>query len=171
MLCKTIQHKNVLTQLHKNGKYTVDGYDYIANHLIYPYAIMKKHYGYKHMPIFLAPVGYFVNFAGASTDNTSCILTLDVPDRYIKVQDYYMWSDLIYFSELLGQLHSVYNVKDLKEFSKQVLDEYKDGIIKDRTTYQVTTQFLLKSWIRKVEEITPEFIDMYVNTGGVNVLK
>ncbi len=170
MLCKTIQHKNVALQLHKNGKYVVGSDISIASNLTAPYKFMMKHYNYQHRPIFLAPVGYYVNFSGASFDD-ACIITLDIPERYVKVQDYYMWSDFIYFSEMPHELQQTYNVRDVNELGRRVLDQFKYGIEKSETVYQVTTQFLLRTWIRKIEELTPEFIDTYIDTGGVNILR
>ena len=138
--------------------------------LVEPYRFMMKHYNYKHRPTFLAPVGYYVNFCGATLDN-ACLITLDIPDKYIKIQDYYMWSDFIYFSEMPHEIQQTYNVRNVNELGRRVLDQFKDGIEKNDTVYQVTTQFLLKSWVRKIERLTPEFIDAYIDTGGVNVLK
>ena len=82
-----------------------------------------------------------------------------------------MWSDFIYFNEMPHELQQTYNVRDINELGRQVLSQYKDGPHKDSTVYQVTTQFLLKNWLRKVEELTPQFVDTYIDTGGVNVLK
>ena len=69
MLCKTIQHKNVALQLHKNGKFVVPMNISYASNLKEPYLFMMKYYRYTNRTIFLAPVGYFVNFSGASLDN------------------------------------------------------------------------------------------------------
>ena len=170
MLCKTIQHKNVALQLHNSGKYTVPTHIEFISNLKAPYQFMMKHYKYQHRPIFLAPVGYYVNFSGASFDN-ACIMTLDIPERYIKVQDYYMWSDFIYFSEMPHELQQTYNVRNVNELGRKVLDEYRNGPYHDSTVYQVTTQFLLKSWLRNIEELTQEFVDTYIDTGGVNILR
>ena len=98
-------------------------------------------------------------------------MTLDIPERFIKVQDYYMWSDFIYFNEMPCELQKAHNVKDVNELGRMVLSQYRDGIEYSDTVYQVTTQFLLKSWLRKVEELTPQFIDTYIDTGGVNILR
>lgn len=170
MICKTIQHKNVALQLHRQGKYVVSQDVSIAGNLSGPYKFMMKHYNYKNRPIFLAPVGYYVNFSGASLEN-ACLMTLDIPERFIKVQDYYMWSDFIYFTEMPQELQRTYNVKDINELGRMVLNQYIAGIEYSDTVYQVTTQFLLKSWLRKVEELTPQFIDTYIDTGGVNILR
>lgn len=35
----------------------------------------------------------------------------------------------------------------------------------------VTTQFLLSKWVVDIKEINDNFIDNYVDTGGINILK
>ena len=170
MICKTIQHTKVLKYLQDCNKYYVPKNAPLPPNLVEPYRFMMKHYNYKHRPIFLAPVGYYVNFCGAALDNT-CLITLDIPNRYIKIQDYYMWSDFIYFSEMPHEIQQTYNVHNVNELGRNVLGQFKGGIEKNDTVYQAITQFLLKSWVRKIERLTPEFIDAYIDTGGVNILK
>lgn len=167
----TIQSKEVIMILKKYGKFTVPNNVPISENLIKPYKFMMKHYGYKNRPIFMCPVGHQVNFGGAKTEG-AYIIELDIPDRFCKIQDYYGWSDFIYFTELPGEYEPFKGCKTVEQFGKYILDMYKNGFdTRNGLVYQVTTQFLLSKWIVGIKEINDNFIDNYVDTGGRNILK
>lgn len=167
----TIQHKNVLKTLYQTGEYRVDDKVPVSENLIKPYLFMMKHYNYKNRPIFMCPVGYCVNFGGADT-NDAYIIELEIPDRYCKIQDYYGWSDFIYFSEMPYAYEPFNGCETVEQFGKYVLNVYKDGFDRNpNIVYQVTTQFLRKSWIIKAVPINDSFIDKYVDRGGIYALK
>lgn len=167
----TIQSKEVLMILKKYGKYTVPNNAPVSENLIKPHMFMMKHYGYKNRPIFLCPIGFNVNFGGANTDGTY-IVELDIPDRFCKIQDYYGWSDFIYFTEVPGEYEPFKGYNTVEQFGKYVLDMYKNGFDKNpNIVYQITTQFLLSKWVVDIKEINDNFIDRYVDTGGINILK
>lgn len=166
----TIQSKEVLAQINKTGKYTVSNNVPISDNLIKPYKFMMKHYKYKNRPIFMCPVGYKVEFGGAKIKD-ACIIELEIPDRFCKIQDYYCWSDFIYFTEIPWEFEEFNGCKTVEQFGMYVLDMYKEGFSNRNIIYQVTSQFLLKSWIRKIIPINSEFIDKYADVGGKNVLK
>lgn len=166
----TIQSKEVLMILKKYGKFTVPNNAPISENLIKPYMFMMKHYGYSNRPIFLCPVGYHVNFGGAKTDGTY-IVELDIPDRFCKIQDYYGWSDFIYFTEVPGEYEPFKGYNTVEQFGKYVLDMYKNGFDRNpNIVYQVTTQFIRKSWVKKIITMNSNFEDKYVDTGGENIL-
>lgn len=167
----TIQHKNVLKTLYQTGEYRVGAKVPVSNNLIKPYEFMMKHYNYKNRPIFMCPVGYCVNFGGADTNDTY-IVELEIPDRYCKIQDYYGWSDFIYFTEMPYAYEPFHGCDTVEQFGKYILNMYKDGFACNKdTVYQVTTQFLRKNWVLKVVPISDTFIDRYVDNGGINVLR
>lgn len=167
----TIQKLIVLQTLKVNKTYYVNDNAPIPSNFIKPYHFMMKHYGYSNRPIFLCPVGYYVNFGGAKL-NDAYIIELDIPDRFCKIQDYYGWSDLIYFTEVPWEYTEFRGCKNVEQFGKYVLDMYKNGFDKNTNiVYQVTTQFLLKSWVKKIIKINDNFVDKYVDTGGTNILK
>ena len=171
MKVKTIQNIRVAKSLMKNGKYVVPDGVMISSNLIEPYKFMMKHYGYKNRPIFMCPVGYCANFGGAKVDKESVLISLDIPDRYCKIQDYYGWSDFIYFREMPWEYSAFNGCKDVNSFGEYVLDLYKDGFIGNKgTVYQVTTQFLLKKWVTGIGRVTDDFVNNYYDTGGVNIL-
>lgn len=166
----TIQSKLVIEQLNKNGKYIVPNNAPISENFIKPYNFMMKHYGYSNGPIFMCPVGHHVNFGGAKL-NDAYIIELDIPNRFCKIQDYYGWSDFIYFTEVPWEYSEFKGCKSVEQFGKYVLDMYKNGFgTNPNIVYQVTTQFLLKSWVKKIVKIDDNFVNKYVDTGGTNIL-
>lgn len=172
MIVVSIQSKKVIEQLVRNGKYTVNNDAPINDIAAKPYKFMMKHYGYKHRPIFMCPVGYKANFGCFCDVGSSALLIMNIPDRYCKIQDYYGWSDFIYFMDAPFEYKPFNGCKDVSSFGRYVLDMYKGGFGKNiNTVYQVTTQFLLKSWIKGIKDIDSNFIDMYFNNGGKYVLK
>lgn len=44
-------------------------------------------------------------------------------------------------------------------------------LIDHKVVYQVTTQFLNKSWIKTIKPVNEKFIDLYYDTGGANILR
>lgn len=166
----TIQSKLVIEQLNKNGKYTVPNNVPVSKNLVKPYHFMMKHYKYSNRPIFLCPVGYHVNFGGAKL-NDAYIIELDIPDRFCKIQDYYSWSDFIYFTEIPWEFKEFRGCKTVEQFGTYVLDMYNNGFDRDNNiVYQVTTQFLRKSWVKKIIPMNNDFEGRYVDTGGENIL-
>lgn len=167
----TVQSKEVLMILHKYGKFTVPNGVHISENLVEPYRFMMKHYGYTNRPIFMCPIGYCVNFGGAKTNN-AYIIEMEIPDRFCKIQDYYGWSDFIYFTESPMEYEQFKGCKTVEQFGKYILDMYKNGFGNNpNIVYQVTTQFIRKSWIKKVVPINESFINNYIDTGGRSVLK
>lgn len=87
MKCYTIQSKEVLNTLKKNGIYYTDKLPE-ENNLSVAYKFAKEVYGFNHIPIFLVPnTGIPITVFGCKTEN-SIGLELDIPDKYIKIQDY-----------------------------------------------------------------------------------
>lgn len=166
----TIQRIEVIEQLKKNGKYRVDDNAPIGSNLIKPYKFMMKHYGYSTRPIFMCPIDTCANFGGACTEK-AFVIEMEIPDRFCKVQDYYMWSDFIYFMELPNEWEKFNGCETVEQYGHYLLDINKNGFNcgKD-AVYQVTTQFIHKNWIKKIIPINEAFIDAYVNTGGINRL-
>ena len=167
----TIQSKEALMILKECGEYTVPNNAPISENLIKPYRFMMNHYGYSSRPIFLCPIGYYVNFGGANIED-SYIAELEIPDKYCKIQDYYCWSDFIYFTELPNEFKEFNGIKTVEQFGKYVLDMNKYGFNSGRETcYQVTTQFIHKNWVKQIVKMNETFNKLYIDTGGVNILQ
>jgi len=166
----TIQKPIVLQTLKVNNVYYVNNNAPISSNLVKSYQFMMKHYKYQHRPIFMCPVGYCCNFGGADTEN-SYIIELEIPDKYCKIQEYYCWSDFIYFTELPNEFEEFNGIKTVEQFGKYVLDMNKFGFNSGKSAcYQVTTQFIRRSWVNKVVKMNKAFDKLYVDTGGVNIL-
>ena len=166
----TIQHVNVYKELMNKGEYRVSSSVPISENLVKPYEFMMKHYRYKTRPIFYGMVGHRANFGGAKLDN-SVIMELEIPDIYCKVQDYYGWSDFIYFTEIPYEFSEFKGCKTVDDFGRYILDMYKAGRYPDNIVYQVTTQFIRKGWIKAVRKFDKDFTDEYYDNGGRNILK
>lgn len=170
----TIQNKNIINQLLKDGEFHYSKLDTVPNILTAPYKIMMKQYNYKYRPIFTCPVGYYVNFGGAHIDN-ALLLQLNIPDKFCKIQDYYQWSDLVYFGQDLKSFEieikgNPIGIKTYKEYCKYILNIYNNRYTSKEAVYQVTTQFLRKNWIEHIANINNNFLDLYYDTGGRNIL-
>ncbi len=160
----TIQHKNVLDQLLSGNKYVATRK--VENFLQSAYNTLKKEYNYENNPVFACPIDRYCEFMGASTEDTY-LIELDVPDEFIKLQNYYEWSDLIYFSESPEDWDS--DIADLENFIKDTLNgnrtEDKDEII------QATIPYIEPSWVISYHELTKKFINKHIGSGGNNILK
>ena len=168
----TVQHRSIIEYLRQNKVYHVDDRLPVASNLVEPYKFMMKHYQYKHRPIFCCPVGFCCNFGGCNDREGSYIIEMEVPDKLCRIQDYYGWSDFIYFTELPNEFSEFKGLKTVKQFGVYVLDMYRDKNSLDRRLcYQVTIPSIHRSWIKKIIPVNKNFSDMYVNTGGENILQ
>ena len=166
----TIQNYKVAEYLRHHSKFVVPDDVHWSDNLIAPYKFMMKHYNYDHRPIFYGAVGHNANLGGAKTED-SVILELDVPDIYCKIQDYYNWSDFIYFTELPQDFEPWNGIETVEQFGKWTLDLYKNGFTgRSNTCYQVTTCFMMKSWVKNIVKMTSEFDTMFIDNGGNKVL-
>jgi hypothetical protein len=163
----TIQHKNVLNCIRLNGEYRSTSFATVPNEFIEAYKFMMKHYNYSSKPIFMCAVGHLANFGGISDISNMYIVEMEIPDRFCKIQDYYCWSDLIYFKNQPNEYEEFRGYKTVDQFGYYVLDMFKDGFSSNKNTvYQVTTQFIRKNWIKKIIPINEKFISKYVDTSG-----
>ena len=160
----TIQHKNVLDQLLASNKYIATRR--VENFLQSAYNTLKKEYNYKNNPVFACPIGRYSEFMGADIEGTY-LIELDVPNEFVKLQNYYEWSDLIYFSESPEDWDS--DLLSLKNFIKETLagneTESEDDVI------QVTLPYIDPAWVVSSHKITGKFIDKHIGSGGTNILK
>lgn len=174
MRCITIQNKNVYKVLMKEGVFVKPSLcNEVTSDIKTAYMFMKEIYHYENMPIFLAPVGYKVEFYGANFDEYSIALELDIPEEYLKIQNYYDWSDFIYF---IGQkqefIDGNVNYKDVFDFGKDVLSCIANQKqMDDKDAFQLTTDILRKEWIvSKTNNICKLELE-HNGSGGQNTLK
>lgn len=166
----TIQHESVLEQLMNEGIYFNDLLD-VSENLKEPYKFMAQEYGYKHRPLFACPVGFKCNFYGAKAEDSVGII-LDVPEEFLRFQNYYNWSDLIYFMEIpneFEQLNTLYTT--LWEYGHCVLTEYSIDSLNKNMVTQATLDEFRKEWVIETFSVTEEFLDRYSGTGGAFTLE
>lgn len=175
----TVQHKSVLDELIKTGEYRASE-DNISDIMVKPYRFMQKQMGWKSTPIFLSPVGHFVEMGGAKFDRDVVAIELDIPDELCKVQLYYDWSDFIYFTETPGEFKDAFNVdkySSVEDWAKTILDRAnsKEYNIKDADKHedalQVTVEMLRKEWITDTLEELVKLDEAHNDSGGASKLK
>jgi hypothetical protein len=184
MKCITVQDRTLLEKLEfrggqydKNlspyklkGNYTVPDNAYCCENLIKPYKFMMKTYRYEHRPIFMCPVGHMVNFCGANPKD-AYIIVMNVPDKSCKIQDFYCWTDFVYFTELPKDYKPFNGINTVEQFGRYILTQYKDGFGNNKDlVFQVTTQHINANWIEQALPMNDKFYNTYMY-GDCRVLR
>lgn len=167
MYCITVQNINVFYQLTRRGIYKAS-MNRVSPNLKEPYKFMKEFYGYKTCPIFLMPVGSKVELSGAHFQS-SVAIELDIPKEYIQTQDYYNWTDFIYFMEHKNEFAKTFDTnifQTVEDYGRYVLEGNHKKNVK-----QVSVECIKKEWITNVLSVTSELRNKHENTGGANTLK
>lgn len=127
----------MLEEIQTNGIYKADINRAAPNH-IDPYGFMMKTYGYETCPIFGAIIGYRVNFYGARLhDGDTVLFELEVPREFVHVQDYYDWSDVIFYME----------EGEEDPYKEAVLTRFDNEELDNRRPLQATLPYILKEWV------------------------
>lgn len=144
----TIQNSAILNDLKRTGKYIAD-FSRVSENLVKPYHRMSDYYGWNTCPVFCAPVNECVCFYGCKPDDGVAI-QLEVPEGIVRLQYYYDWTDLIYFTEFPNEFADTFNlaiVPNIDAFAKQVLDfSYQGGY----NIVQATLPYIESEWIEKI---------------------
>ena len=164
----TIQNVEVYRQLNRKQVYraSIDNIKLDENgysNLTKPYQMMMEQYGYSNIPIFCSVLGRKCEFYGARTKN-ALLLELDVPDTEIKLQSYYDWVDVIYFTELPEDWEG----NDLEQFIKDTLN----GLNTDNqnTAIQATIPEIRPEWLKGYYKLTDKFFSLHYGSGGSSIL-
>lgn len=173
----TIQHKKVLEQMVMYGEYRASE-KYVSKNLLKPYRFMQEHFNWQNTPIFMSPVGHYVEMGGAKFDKDSVAIELDIPDYLCKTQMYYSWSDFIYFMEMPWELENSINPKEYKsveELGKAIIDisgtKDLERAIECESPLQVTTDRLRRDWLIDVLYDTSKLCDKHSDSGGKHILR
>lgn len=148
--CITVQHASVLKTFRRKDVYHAT-MDRVSENLKGPYEFMRNLYGYEHDPIFLCPVGHLANFYGAKLRPGSVALEFDIPEELCRVQEYYEWTDFVYYSEFPNEFKEKFDPSafpDMKSYGEYVLTKLKpqDMPLK-KTFYQITVPELRLDWL------------------------
>lgn len=168
----TVQRKEVFDKALLNGVYYADTEKYIAEkkpNLLKPYQYLIHEYGYRHCPIFGCPVKHHCEFYGADCSANSVLIQLSVPSNEIKVQNYYDWTDLIFFMEYPQEWQNVY---PLEQFFKDTL--HRNNVQHPSHTcrvHQITMDRIEKTWITDTSPVTKKFTKLHIGSGGSNILR
>ena len=160
----TVQSKEVADSLLKgNIHYARKREDYFLQPV---YNKMCEAYGYENNPVFAGVVGRRCEFLGAPREE-SYIIEIDVPEELVKIQNYYDWSDMIYYTEEPKEwaMGSEY---PLKEFFKNTLEGKNTH--KKSSVIQATIPYIDPNWVHDIIPLTEKFNDLHIGSGGNNVL-
>ena len=140
----TIQHKTVLDTL-LNGKTYIADYNHIFDKQYVPqYKRLANLLELKNCPIFCA-TAYSRNIINSSNINSTddkILLRLKVPKAFVKLHQYYDWSDYLYFDAL--------DSWDNSDISKSELENLiKSQQIHDIHTVQAVIDKIEPEWLIK----------------------
>lgn len=150
MRCWTIQSLEAFDILQTTGSYFTDRLPENNTELKKAYEYAKEKYQFKHTPIFLVPETGPASFYGAAFENSIGIL-VDVPDELVHIQDYYNWSDIIYF--VGGKEHHLEEFNEIFDLEMFPTPEaYADDVLfnselSDERENQVMIDHLEKDWV------------------------
>lgn len=176
MKCYTIQDKSILNILMVKKIY----YTYRLprdDNLKTAYEFAKNIYNFKSTPIFLVPANGVPITVYGCTLNNSIGLELNIPDKYLKIQDYYNWVDIIYFldKENRDEFYSVYNLNlysNPEDMAKDVLLNSKISIEREN---QLMVEYLKYEWIVNIYDglelckmIDESTYNIAINMKGLN---
>lgn len=170
MRCLTVQNKKVLEHIINNGYYFLDANLSNNSYLLKPYEFLKNKYGYKHNPIFLSPVGFHVEMFGTHFSADSVVLELEIPEKYLQVQEYYDWTDYIFFSNNPSEFIDD-KFKTVDEFGNYILSQRFQNLEKENSIFQLTTEVLKKEWLLGYAYNLSEISYMHNGSGGLFVLQ
>lgn len=172
----TVQHKNVLNKILSDGVYYADTEKYIAekrSNLLKPYQYLINEYGYEHFPIFGCEIGYNCEFYGADCGKDSMLIQLNVPADKVKIQNYYDWTDLIFFMENPQEWQGKMGKDIVPRFNTYPLEQFfKDTLHPAQAcrVHQATIECIEKAWIEYAMPVTEKFCKLHNGSGGNNVL-
>ena len=172
MRCITVQHKNVYEILKYYSIYRASESNIDDNILIKPYNFMKTQFNWDSIPIFLAPVGFYVEFCGAKFNKDSVVMEFDIPEEYIKLQKYYDWTDFIYFTEYENEFKDTYDTSifpTIEDYGKSILNIDVDKNCRD--AIQVTVEMLDIDWLITVSDKINNIWLYHNESGGKNKLE
>lgn len=165
MILITVQHKNVYDILAHNEIYHAPTVRH--ENLKRPYQMMYEHYNWNiKAPIFACVQNRRCNFYGCDPDD-AYILTLNVPDKIVKLQSYYDWVDVIYFTEFPGEWNKNNSLISFEQFVRDTLDGL--NVNDPYQTVQATIPCIRPEWLVKYEPFNDDF-SQYIGTGGNSIL-
>lgn len=151
--------------LNTTGVYQAD-INRISPNLARPYRFMMSEYDYNTCPIFLAIEGHYAEMYGAKTKPDCIALEFDIPDALVKKQDYYDWTDVIFFMEYPEEYST--NKNDVYEYARQVLHQNE---FEQKRALQATVSELRQEWLIDTLPCPDLLIKKHVGSGGRDILQ
>lgn len=146
----TIQHKNVIETLNKQGVYHASYSKLKYKHYVKQYKNLAEYCGFSYCPIFCTPITNTsaIESSGIYEDDEYVKLYLEIPDSRCVELDYYEWSDYLYYSS--GEEYDDYFNFNADEALSNI-DKYI--ILGQSKTPQICIQEIYKSDIININNI------------------
>ncbi len=148
----TFQDKRVLECLLAGRVYFADISRASAN-LIKPYEYMRDFYKWESCPVFCMPCGSNgTRYGGCSKEGV--LLGLDVPKDIVRLQYYYDWTDVIYFTEFPEEFADTFDtnvIPTLNDYADLVMTGVDQG---SYNIFQATIPCIKPEWL--VESLEDE---------------
>ena len=111
---------------------------------------MMKEYGYKYPPIFMGIVGKITNFYGLNPENMVAMQFeyFIETDANRRLQNYYSWTDLIYFTEYIDEYMEIKEENNALSFDKfvwEALNKKPPRRDDEESTWQATVEYLRRA--------------------------
>lgn len=165
----TIQNIAIMEVLEHTGKYVAD-FNRVHSNLVAPYHRMSDFYGWNTCPVFCGIIDEYAEFYGASFEN-SIAFQLEVPDELVKIQNYYDWTDLVFFMEIPNEFHNSYSPEfypTIDSFAEAVLNNKSAG---PNRALQATIPYIKAEWITSILADTTNLMKTHNGSGGSFILK
>lgn len=155
----TIQHVEVLKLLQKGEIYCAD-YCRVSPNLVMPYKMMQKYYGWETCPVFGGPVGKPAYFYGCKPDN-GIALQLNIPDDIVKIQYFYDWTDVAYFSEFPNEFSETFNLEKYQTLESYAKDVFEGKDLGSYNLFQATIPYIRPEWLESSFKDCNKFLKDY----------
>ncbi|MCI9077580.1 MAG: hypothetical protein HFH68_01480 [Lachnospiraceae bacterium] len=163
----TVQNKHTKELLCKNQIYRNIGTYTKPNH-VQPFKDLMSAYGYQYSPVFCLIVGLNGNCYGIPNRDTDLfLLELHIIEKYVRYQDYYNWTDIIYYSEYKSEWNEPYS---FEKYEHNVFHYYKSiAHINTIRPIQATLPFIEPSWLKNYILLPGNYTKQH--DGHINLVK
>lgn len=151
----TLQHFKVRDTLLNKQRYTAD-FSRVPENLVAPYKNMQKYFGWDACPIFTVPVSTTNYDWPTRVSNEKVLLELEVPDNIAKLQYYYDWCDVIFFTEFPEDFKDHFILKEIPSLEKFAELVYNNADLNSYNVHQAVIPYIEPEWlIGYLEDIQP----------------
>lgn len=155
----TIQHEEVFKLLQNSQVYQAD-YSRVSPNLVAPYQMMQKYYGWDTCPVFGGPIGKHAYFRGCKPDG-GVALQLNIPDDIVKIQYFYDWTDIAYFSAFPDEFAETFDLEMYPTLESYARDVFECKNLGSYNLFQATIPFIRPEWLESSFKDCNKFLENY----------